>query len=215
MMGADGAFTLLLSTAIVILSGGLSWLLVSLRVLQVALNTSNRVTPADWIMVLGKRLLGSTVTLDYAVRLNRAAALAKALPRARVLLLGGYTSEGPFSEAAQGKNFLIQRGLAAERIHCEDGSRHTLENLQEARELLGDEPGQLLLVTSRFHLARSQVLAAGLGLDVQLCAAEPAFEFSPAALWRILLEGGYLHWYWVGRYWSSLTGNKKSLARIR
>lgn len=213
-MGADGAFTLMLSTGLILLTAGLSWLVMSLHVLQVARVTSNRTRPVDWILVLGRQLLGSAVTLDYAARLNRAAAIAAAQPRAQVLLLGGMTGEGPFSEAEQGRRFLIQRGLPAERIHTEDGSRHTLENLQEARKRLGESPGKLLLITSRYHLARSQTLAAGLGLQAQACAAEAAFDWSAGKLCRIMLEGGYLHWYWVGHLWVSLTRRRSSLARI-
>ncbi len=215
MMGADGAFTLLLSGLVILLTGGLSWLLVTARVTQVALRTSNLIAPVDWIMVLGRHLLGSAVTLDYAARLNRAAAVAAAVPQAKILVLVGDTSEGPFTEAEQGRRYLIQRGISAERIHTEDRSRHTLENLQQALTVLGDEPGRLLLITSRFHLARSKTMAAGFGISVQPCAAESEFHWSPGSVARLSMEGLYLHWYWVGRLWSMLTRNHKSLARIR
>ena len=215
MMGADGAFTLLLSSLIILLTAGISWLLVSLRVLQVALQTSNRIAPADWILVLGRRLLGAAVTLDYAARLNRAATIAAAQPTAKIMVLGGKTSEGPFTEAEQGRRYLIQRGIAAERIHMESASRHTLENLQNARDDLGDHPGRVLVITSRFHLARSCILARSLGLEVQPCAAEPSFDWTLRNLCRLLIEALYIHWYWVGRGWASLTGNQQSLAKLR
>lgn len=215
MMGADGAFTLFLSAGLILLTAGLSWLCMTLWVLWCALTASNRIAPADWILVLGRQLLGSAVTLDFAARLDRAAAVAAAQPQARVLVLGGRTSEGPFSEAAQGRNYLLQRGLAAERIHMEDGSRHTLENLQQARGLLGDEPGRIMLITSRYHLARSQILAAAQGLPVHPCAAESGFDWNLRSLTRLLQEGFYLHWYWVGRLWVGLSRNDKSLARLR
>lgn len=214
MMGVDGALTLLLSALIILLTGALSWLLVTLRVLQVALTSSNRIAPADWILVPGRRLLGSVVTLDYAARLDRAVAIAAAQPQAQILVLGGKTSEGPFTEAEQGRRYLIQRGIAPERIHMESGSQHTLENLHNARAQLGEQPGHVLLVSSRYHLARCRRLAAGLGLDVRPCAAEAGFDWSPRHVGRLLLEGLYLHWYWVGRGWASLTRNQKSLARI-
>lgn len=214
MIGADGAFTLFLSTLIILLTAGLSWLLACLRVLQVALTSSNRIAPADWILVLGRQLLGSAVTLDYAARLDRAVAVASSQPQARIMVLGGKTSEGPFTEADQGRRYLMQRGIDAGRIHMESGSLHTLENLQNAREQLGEQPGRVLLITSRFHLARSCTLAAGLGLDVRPCAAESGFQWSLRRLARLLLEAAYLHWYWVGRAWASLTRNQESLARI-
>ncbi|MGB1580131.1 MAG: YdcF family protein [Nevskiales bacterium] len=215
MMGADGAFTLLLSSLIIIFTAGISWLLVSLRVLHMALSTSNRIAPADWILVLGRQLLGGAVTLDYAARLDRAVALAAAQPAARIMVLGGQTSEGPFTEAEQGRRYLLQRGIAADRIHMESASLHTLENLQNARDDLGEQPGRVLLITSRYHLARSCTLARGLGFDVRPCAAEAQFAWSLRSLWRLLLEAAYIHWYWVGRGWASLIRNQGSLERIR
>ena len=213
-MGADGALTLILSSTLILLTAGLSWLLVSALVLQRAVVSSNRIAPADWILVLGRRLLGSAVTLEFATRLDRAVSIASVQPQARIMVLGGKTAEGPFSEAEQGRSYLLQRGIAAERVHTEDRSMHTLENLQNARDELGDAPGQILLITSRYHLARSHTLARGLGLQVQACAAEAGFDWRLRNLWRIAREGLYLHWYWVDKSWCLLTGNRESLARI-
>ncbi len=71
-----------------------------------------------------------------------------------------------------------------------------------------------MLVTSRYHLARSQALARGLNLQPVLCAAEERLRLNPLTLWRLGLEAWYLHWYEVGKTWSRWTGNRHSLARI-
>ncbi len=214
-LGADGVLTLLLSCLLIICTLGLSWAIAFMRVYLMASRTTTQVKPHDWILVLGKRLLGATVTLEYATRLSRAENIYKADDCSRIMILGGYTSEGPFSEARQGLNYLLQRGLPAADIYTEDRSRHTLENLRNARDLMdGSVEKPLTLITSRYHLARSHALAAGFGLPHQLCAAEERLEPAVPLFWKMCVEAFFLHWYWVGRYWSLLTRNHKSLARI-
>lgn len=214
-LGPVGAWTLLLSTLLVVGSAGLSWLLMFWHARQVAVRTPTSVPVHGWILVLGKRLLGATVTCEFAERLRRAETLYRAADKADIMVMGGHTAEGPFSEAEQGRNFLLQRGLPADRLHCEDISHHTLENLQRGRHLLGAHAQQpLVMVTSRSHMARSLAMARGMGLPVVPCAAEEAWQWSLRAFWRLGVESLMLHWYWVGRLWSTLTRNQKSLARI-
>lgn len=214
-MGIDGLWALFLSCLLLVATLGLSWLAVLWQVWRLAVTTPTDVKAQDWIVVLGKRLLGAAVTLEYAQRLRRASELFAEQPGSKIMILGGFTSEGPFSEAQQGANFLQQRGIPADAMQIEDVSFHTLENLRNARELLGsnlDKP--ITLITSRYHLARSHALAAGFGLPHQLCAAEERLEIRPAVIWRLCVEAFFLHWYWVGRYWSTVMRNRKNLARI-
>ncbi len=214
-IGADGAWTLCLSCLLIGATLGLSWLAMMLYVVFLAALSKANVSARDWIVVLGKRLLGSAVTREYATRLRRAELLYRDNPGARIMLLGGHTSEGPFTEAQQGRHFLLQRGIPAEVIQVEEQSLHTLENLQNVRQLVQSSVEQpIVLISSRYHLARSHILADGMGLQHRLCAAEDSLSWSPALLRRLLVESFYLHWYWVGRIWSTLLRNQKSLERI-
>jgi uncharacterized SAM-binding protein YcdF (DUF218 family) len=106
-------------------------------------------------------------------------------------------------------------GLPADTLLIEEQSLHTLDNLRHARGLLDEDWAQsVVMVTSRYHLARSRTLARGLGLHPIVCAAEDRLRLDPLTLWRLVLETGYLHWYEVGRLWSRWTRNRHSLARI-
>jgi hypothetical protein len=71
-----------------------------------------------------------------------------------------------------------------------------------------------ILVTSRTHLARSSVLARGLGIAHRRCAAEDhaaiVLRELPLALWEAVL----LHWYVIGRLYVRCTGNPGMAARI-
>ena len=215
-MGWDGLTTLLLPNLLLLATLGLSGLWWLHRVWRVARDTP--CTPAgtggDWVVVLGARLQGDQVAPGYARRLHRAAALYRADPRRRILLVGGRTG-GRVSEAKRGREWLLELGIPASRLAIEDQSLNTLDNLRHARQLLVDlRERPFVLVTSRYHLARSQALACGLGLQPVLCAAEERLRRDPWTCWRLALEAYYLHWYAVGKTWSRWTGNRHSLARI-
>jgi uncharacterized SAM-binding protein YcdF (DUF218 family) len=213
-MGWDGLAMLLLSNLVLLATVGLSGLWMLYRVWRIARDTPFAGVEGDWVMVLGARLRHDRVAPGYARRLQRAVALYRADPRRCILLVGGHTG-GSVSEAECGREFLRGLGIPESNLLIEDQSLNTLDNLRHARRLLAEIREQpFVLVTSRYHLARSEVLARGLGLRPVLCAAEERLRRSPSMLWRLGLEAYYLHWYAVGRIWSRWTGNRHSLARI-
>ncbi len=213
-IGWDGLSTLLLSNLLLLATLGLSGLWWLHRVWRIARDTPCAGVGGDWVVVLGARLHRDQVAPGYARRLRRAAALYRADPRRRILLVGGRTG-GSASEAERGREFLLELGIPAPRLSIEDQSLNTLDNLHHARQLLADlRERPFVLVTSRYHLARSQALARGLDLQPVLCAAEACLRRDPWTFWRLALEAYYLHWYAVGKIWSRWTGNRHSLARI-
>ena len=213
-MGLDGLAMLALSNLLLLATLGLSGLWLLRRVWRIARDTPFAGVDGDWVVVLGARLIHDQVAPGYARRLRRAAALHHADPRRRILVVGGHTG-GSVSEAERGREFLCELGLPAVHLFIEDQSLNTLENLRQARRLLAEDGVRpFVLVTSRYHLARSQALARGLDLQPVLCAAEDRLRLTPLTLWRLGLEAWYLHWYEVGRAWSRWTRNRHSLARI-
>lgn len=213
-MGWDGLAILLLSNLLLLATLGLSGLWLLRRVWRIARDAPVAGMEGDWIVVLGARLIHDQVAPGYARRLRRAAALHHADPRRRILLVGGCTG-GSVSEAERGREFLLGLGLPADSLFIEDQSLNTLDNLRNARRLLAEDGARpFVLVTSRYHLARSQALARGLDLQPVPCAAEDRLYLNPWTLWRLSLEAWYLHWYAVGKVWSRWTRNRHSLARI-
>ncbi|MFZ1641829.1 MAG: YdcF family protein [Candidatus Contendobacter sp.] len=213
-VGWDGLAMLLLSNLVLLATLGLSggWLLY--RAWRIARDAPFAGVDGDWVVVLGARLIHDQIAPGYARRLRRAAALYHADPRRRILVVGGHTG-GSVSEAERGREFLRGLGIPAASLFIEDQSLNTLENLRHARRLLAEDGARpFVLVTSRYHLARSQALARGLNLQPVLCAAEERLRLNPLTLWRLGLEAWYLHWYEVGKTWSRWTGNRHSLARI-
>lgn len=214
--GAVGIFTLLLSTVVMIVTCGLSLGWPLRDVLRTARSAASWMPPGGLIVVLGMRLRNGAIAPDYAVRLDRVVSLYREDDRRRILIVGGRTGCDEISEAEKGEEFLADSGIDPGHIHLEQSSLNTLENLRNARSILKqDEAGSFALVTNRYHLARCEMIARGLGLQPVLCGAEGRFAISTALLPRLLMEAYYIQWYRIGVIWARLSGSKKSLARIR
>ncbi len=215
VIGADGFAMLALSTVIVVLSCGTTLLLSLFYVLWIACRTGCDPPSVQRILVLGMRLDGlGQPRPDYRARLARAALLRAKHDAAQIVILGGRTTPGQPSEAAAGAVFLQAHNVPAAAILLEDRSRHTLENLTLYRARFAVDAGPTVLVTSRFHLARSALLAAGLEIRRVPCAAErsrrPPLRHIPLMVFEALL----IHWYVTGRNFARLTGNRRMAARI-
>ena len=214
-LGLDGLAMLVLSTLIIVATVGLSWLWQLLRVYRIARFTPSTAVPCGLIVVLGSRLRNDAISQDYAKRLRKARELYEQGCSRQILILGGKTGNSRNSEADQGRRFLSAQGVPEHSILIEDTSLHTLENLRHARATLNDpSTSPFAMITSRYHLARSQWLAVGLNLQPVLCAAEERLSCDTATVLRLIQEAYYLHWYVVGKAWSQWTGNKKSLGKI-
>lgn len=125
------------------------------------------VAPArvDGIVVLGgsidpglSQARGQVAIVAAAARVTEAVALARRFPAARVLISGGDASVFPdgLSEAAATRDFLIELGVAGERIELENKSRNTYENAVMSYAVARPRPGETwLLLTSAMHTPRS------------------------------------------------------------
>ena len=215
VLGMDGLFTFSLSNLILLLTAGLSLIWPLRQVIKTAQKTSTT-APADlMLVVLGKSLQQGEVDTEYTARLDRCFELYRA-GRKPILILGGVSDSRYASEAEKGREYLLHKNVNAADILLEDASLHTLENLHNARAIIQQKSldTAFVLITSRYHLKRSEVIANGLGMNPVLCAAEDNFILTWRKVPRLLLEAFYIHWYHTGTIWSRLTNNKKSLSRI-
>ena len=211
-MGWDGFLTLLFSLAIVTFSGGLTVLACWVFVIRIARLQTPGESAADVILVLGSRLDRGEMTRIFQGRLETALSLAEERP---IMLLGGMARRGGPSEARVGRDWLVGRGFDPAQLIPEEISRNTLENLVEARRMMADNGyRRALIVTSRHHMARTTVIARGLGLPHELSPAAGPGPWSPAGIGRSLFEAMMINWYYSGQVLARLTGNRRMLARI-
>lgn len=194
------------------MSGGLTFLICWTIVLKFSRLPAARGDEADVILVMGSRLNSGKVTREFQARLDEAARHGVTRP---VIVLGGMATADGLSEAAAGHGWLVARGLDSAKIILEESSRNSLENLAHARDMIRlHNYRRPLLITSRYHLARSSILATGLGISHNLSPAAYPSMRHPAAFMRSLFEALMINWYYVGRMLARVTGNPGMLAKI-
>ncbi len=226
--GWDGLSTFIVSNILLLATLGLGFLYLFLKTLMVAYTTKTSLVTNKTCLVAGLRLDNEQPAEEFISRLNRVLCLSQQANSAgdeiKIIILGGITGDNYISEAQAGADYLITQGVDEKQIMTEDHSRHTLENLQNARKLLlnlslNSEANRspalsVAIISSRYHLYRIMTLGRGLNLALTAVAAEDKFNLSLSNLLRLFKEAYYLHWYWSGKLWVLLTGNKKSQSRI-
>ncbi len=205
----DAQFTSLLSLLTGVLTFGLSHLYILFQVRKRAVSCPSSVDQLSAIAVPGHQLKEGRISDDYRLRLDRAAVLYRASGDAAIRILGGRPHEG-LSEAQAGCRYLEGQGIPRTAISLEEASTNTLENLRHSRDWFA-EFDEVVLVSNRYHLERLQTFASGVNLRTLPCAAEEEVNLS----WpKLVSETFFLHWYWVGRLYASLTRNRRMLDKI-
>lgn len=211
----------LVAAAACVLSAGLVYVGYFVHVLRVARKAPcapprSLATPGECVLLFGKHAPGGRLDADFTARLDRAATLWREHPPQRMVLLGGGPAGMP-TEAHLARDGLLARGIAADApLLLEAASRDTLQNLRNARELLVPlaDRGRVVLLSSRYHLARCALFARQLGLDAEVCAAEPRLSWTPRTLLRLAGEAGYVCLSDVGTRWARLIGHRRMLDRV-
>lgn len=200
-------------------TGGLVWVGYLLHTWRVAAFSPRRPARRGVVLVFGRRLVAGRPERGYQRRLARSLRLARTGLARQVLLLGGVGDGGDISESAAGARWLARHGPWPDAVPLtlEHTSVDSLENLRHARELLGPGPlPPVILVSSRYHLARCLLLARRLGFrSLAAVGAEARLPCTPRYLRRLLLESGYVMWIDIGLRWARLIGNRRMASRIR
>lgn len=139
---------------------------------------------APVMIVLGAKVREDGPSPALQRRLDKAADYLQSHPEVQVIVSGGQGSNEPMSEAEAMAEYLKKTGVADGRIHREDHSATTMENLRNSKilmEQMGYDPEQtpVIVVSSSFHLARVRMLCKRIGLRADTLGA-PMTEASSA-----------------------------------
>ena len=122
---------------------------------------------ADYLIVLGAKVNGTTPSYAMHDRLTAALDYLNAYPDATAIVSGGQGDDEGISEAAAMKIWLEAHGVAPERILLEDQSETTRQNLENSFAIMrerGADPSEgVAIVTSEYHLYRAREIASALG----------------------------------------------------
>ena len=133
----------------------------------------------DYIAVLGARMRDGRPGRTFSNRLDVAIAYLADNPHTRCIVCGGQGPDEPAPEADVGRDYLVERGIDANRILLEACSRNTAQNIRFAAEIIDPEHDFVGIVTSDFHVARALALARKAGMEHVLGVAARSVERIP------------------------------------
>jgi uncharacterized SAM-binding protein YcdF (DUF218 family) len=176
----------------VLLSGYVSFLLVSYVSYAFVYGRVTALRGADFVVVLGSGLIGGDrVPPLLASRLERGRQLYQALVARRktspvLIVSGGKGADERVSEAEAMARYLIDRGIPADCVTQESQSRTTEENLTFSKAIMERSRPRYrcIVVTSNYHVFRAAIIARRLGVNGQVTGARTAAYYWPSAMLR-------------------------------
>jgi len=124
----------------------------------------------DVAIVLGAGTHNGEILSTLARRLDKAVSFHEQNPNALIIVSGGLGHRDVVTEAYVMAQYLIERGIPAERILLEDHAHSTYTNMRYSRLLLdayfqGQELN-VVIITSNFHMYRSVWFSQQTGVAV-------------------------------------------------
>ena len=150
----------------------LKWLLVALvlwcgwvgaRIVQSAATDETR--KADVAIVMGAAAYGDKPSPVFEQRIAHGVALYKQGMVKKIILTGGFGDGAEHAESEVARRFAIEQGVPERDLLMEKKSRTTLENLQQARDLMKAHGlNGALLVSDPMHMERARWMMHDLGV---------------------------------------------------
>jgi uncharacterized SAM-binding protein YcdF (DUF218 family) len=124
----------------------------------------------DYLIILGAGLNGDKLSWTLWERVDKGLKVLQTNKDMRVVVSGGKGPGEWITEAEAMQRYLVEKGIAKERIIKEEQSTSTMENFRFARELLVQQPSYepsepVLVITNDFHMFRSKILARRNGIN--------------------------------------------------
>ena len=121
--------------------------------------------PADAIVVFGAAQYNGAPSPVFKARLDHTFDLEEKGLAPLVITTGGSGGDPIFTEAGVGRDYLIQKGTAKEKILSEPRSETTYESVQAVSQLLKErQKTTCIAVSDGFHLHRIKLMFRALGI---------------------------------------------------
>ncbi|WP_444962994.1 YdcF family protein [Nocardiopsis sp. M1B1] len=184
--------SLLLVTALAVPVGTWAWVWYVAR--------QDERTPSDAIVVLGASQYNGVPSPVFEARLRQAQVLYLEGVAPVIVTVGGKLPGDNFTEAASGRNWLIEVGVpGAQIIAVEEGS-DTLQSIDAVAEVFeANSWDTAILVSDPWHSLRSERMAADHGIEAGTSPSRsgPAVIERRTQLWYITRETAALWYYWI------------------
>lgn len=159
-------------------------------------------TARNYVIVLGAGVNGKNPSMILQERLTAAQAYLETHPEAICIVSGGQGAGEEITEAACMQNYLVNNGIAPERIWMEERATSTWENIAYSLELIeekaGRRPATVGMISNEFHLLRAGLMAEKQGLEIVGIPAETSWTAlrinyylrEIVAIWKFIIFGG-------------------------
>ena len=136
---------------------------------------------ADYIIVLGAQMRDWGPSVVYKARLDSAIEYLNDNPDTKVIVTGGQGANESVSEGEGGKTYLLEQGIAEDRIIVESESLDTNQNISNALNLVEVTADMKIgIVTNNFHVFRGVMIATRYtDADVTGIAAFTEYQYLP------------------------------------
>lgn len=141
----------------------------------------NEPTKEATVVVLGCRVFGTKPSAMLQARLDAAYTYLAAHPEAPVIVCGGQGDDEEISEAQCMYEYLVEKGIAPERIYMEEQSTSTRENITYAKAIIEKEglSEHIAIATNDYHELRASLVADSVGLTSSAISAKTQLHLLP------------------------------------
>lgn len=133
----------------------------------------------DYIVVLGAQVYTDRPSIVLKYRLDEAIDYLEANPSTKCIVSGGKGEDEPDYEAVIMKQYLVENGIASDRIIEENKSTNTVENIRFSFELIEDKNSSVGIVTNNFHMYRALKICKKQGFEVVGISAASKKKYLP------------------------------------
>lgn len=125
----------------------------------------------DYVIVLGARVRGTTVTKSLRKRLDKAFEYIEKNDNTILVLSGGQGNGEDVSEAQAMYDYLVQKGVDKSRLLLEDKSTSTVENIEYSMKIIENNSQNATVevgfITNNFHVFRAELVCRNMGYDIK------------------------------------------------
>ncbi len=134
------------------------------------------------VTILGCQVKNGAPSLMLKKRLDVALDYLNQHESVPVIVCGGQGKDESISEAECMSRYLLSHGIEESRIYRDDASTSTLENLQNAKEIITEQDWnpEIIIVTDGYHQFRAANIAHSIGLKTKAVSAKTSWYLVPS-----------------------------------
>lgn len=155
---------------------------------------------SDAIIVLGASQYNGVPSPVFEARLRQAQSLYQQGVAPMIITVGGKQPADNHTEAAAGRDWLIEVGIPSDQIVAVEEGSDTLQSIGAVAEVYDQETWETaIIVSDPWHSLRAKQMAADHGIEAGTSPARsgPAVIERSTQLWYITRETASLWYYWI------------------